>query len=218
MTFWIEMVGWAAVAFTFAAYSMKTMLPLRVVAILANISFVYFSYEESILPTLVLHLALLPLNVTRLVQILKMRRKVRDVSHQDGNLEGLRPLLKAVDFDDGSYVFRKGDPPDRIYVLDAGEIELVELGKTLKPGELFGEIAFFTEQKVRTLSAKCKGPCRILTMNENDFLRVYYQDPSFGFYIIKLVASRLYEGIEQRPDAYRTAAGGDNSSSERHPV
>jgi len=44
MTFWIEMVGWAAVAFTFAAYSMKTMLPLRVVAILANISFVYFSY------------------------------------------------------------------------------------------------------------------------------------------------------------------------------
>lgn len=203
---WIEVTGWLAAAFTFSAYSMKTMLPLRVVAVFANLSFISYSYAEWILPTLALHLALLPLNLTRLIQILRMRRKMRQVRRDGADLDWLRPLLKAVEMPDEAYVFHKGDPPDRIYLIDRGEIELVELGKVLGAGELFGEIAFFTEQKVRTLSARCKGPCRILTMNEDDFLKLYYQDPSFGYTMVKLVASRLYEGIEQRPDAYRTAA------------
>jgi hypothetical protein len=50
-------------------FTMKSMRPLRVVAILSNAAFIYYAVAVHILPVLVLHSVLLPLNVFRLVQI-----------------------------------------------------------------------------------------------------------------------------------------------------
>jgi len=62
----VEAVGWAAACLTFAAYAMKTMLPLCVIAIAANLCFLVYSALAQLYPTLVLHLALLPFNAFRL--------------------------------------------------------------------------------------------------------------------------------------------------------
>jgi hypothetical protein len=46
---------------------MPTMLPLRLVAIMSNILFVTYGYAAHIPPVMFLHIALLPINVVRLL-------------------------------------------------------------------------------------------------------------------------------------------------------
>src|SRR5271169_1379032 len=46
---------------------MRTMVPLRLIAILSNILFLLFGYIEHIYPVFFLHVALLPINTWRLL-------------------------------------------------------------------------------------------------------------------------------------------------------
>jgi hypothetical protein len=64
-----DLLGWIAVIFTLAAFSMRTMRPLRVAAIGANLFFIAYAYLEGAVPILALHAVLLPFNVVRLWQL-----------------------------------------------------------------------------------------------------------------------------------------------------
>ncbi len=48
---------------------MKSMLRLRVTAILSNVAFIFYACISHLHPVLVLHCILLPLNLLRLVQM-----------------------------------------------------------------------------------------------------------------------------------------------------
>jgi hypothetical protein len=61
-----DLLGYAASCAVLATFLMRTMLPLRLVAILSNVLFVAYGYVEHISPVLFLHLALLPINFWRL--------------------------------------------------------------------------------------------------------------------------------------------------------
>ena len=91
----------------------------------------------------------------------------------------------------GAVLFRKGDMATHIYLLVQGRIEFVEIGQTMEPGRLFGEIAFFAPDKRRTLTARCATNCTVLQMDEMTFKTLYFQNPAFGFEVVSLVAGRL---------------------------
>jgi hypothetical protein len=61
------LLGYAASAAVLATFLMRRMRPLRLLAILSNVLFVSYGYLEHILPVLLLHIALLPINAARLV-------------------------------------------------------------------------------------------------------------------------------------------------------
>jgi hypothetical protein len=65
----INVLGYAASSAVLATFLMRTMLPLRVVAILSNVLFVTYGYLAHIEPVLFLHVALLPINLARLVTL-----------------------------------------------------------------------------------------------------------------------------------------------------
>ena len=65
-----EVLGYIAATLVFATFSMKTMVPLRIIAIASNFLFIAYGYLHPAYPVLVLHVALLPLNVWRLRQML----------------------------------------------------------------------------------------------------------------------------------------------------
>jgi len=69
---WIDLLGYAASVSVLATFCMSTMVPLRVVAIGSNILFATFGALAHIYPVLVLHVILLPINVTRLIQLLRL--------------------------------------------------------------------------------------------------------------------------------------------------
>ena len=64
-----DLLGYAASGAVLATFLMRTMVPLRIIAILSNILFVAFGYIQHIYPVLFLHTALLPINTWRLVMV-----------------------------------------------------------------------------------------------------------------------------------------------------
>jgi hypothetical protein len=66
---WMDLLGYAASAMVLATFCMSSMLYLRLVAVGSNILFILFGLAAHIHPVLLLHLVLLPVNLTRLMQI-----------------------------------------------------------------------------------------------------------------------------------------------------
>jgi hypothetical protein len=66
-------IGLIASALVLAAFGMKEMVNLRIVAICSNIAFITYALLLNLPPILLLHVILLPLNGWRLVQELQRR-------------------------------------------------------------------------------------------------------------------------------------------------
>jgi hypothetical protein len=62
-------VGFAAAGLVLATFCMRSMKPLRWVAIASNVAFIAYAYLGGLAPVLLLHALLLPVNVYRLVQL-----------------------------------------------------------------------------------------------------------------------------------------------------
>ncbi len=56
----------------------------------------------------------------------------------------------------GEVLFRKGDEAEHLYILVEGRVDFPEVNVSAKPGEIFGEIAFFSPERRRTLSARLR--------------------------------------------------------------
>jgi hypothetical protein len=200
---YVELLGWAAAAFTLLAFSMRTMLPLRSAAVVSNVFFISYGAVGGLTPVLVLHLLLLPFNILRLVELLRTRRSIERARKGVVDARWLRNLTTArKNFPAGSVVFRKGDPPDFIYYVLSGRVGLEGVDVELGQGEVFGEIAFFTDARARTLTARCLEPCELLALDEAAFTRLHYQDPAFGLYLMRLITQRLMDGMGRTPNPY----------------
>jgi hypothetical protein len=71
---WNELVGFAAALAVLASFSMSSIIPLRSVAILSNVLFIIYGALGHIHPVLLLHAALLPINLIKLYQIARSRQ------------------------------------------------------------------------------------------------------------------------------------------------
>lgn len=192
-----ELAAWVASLLTFTTFYMKTMLPLRVVGICSNVAFLAFAVIENIVPVILLHGTLLPLNIFRLHQILKLVREMREASTGELAMDALLPFMTRRRFEAGETLFRKGDPSrDMFYVRD-GVIRLDELRRTVGAGDMLGEVSMFSPSRQRTATAVCETDGELLRMSDDQVLRVYYQNPKFGFYLVRLITRRLIENFEK---------------------
>ena len=190
---WIAVTGWIGASFTLMAFSMRTIIVIRSVALLSNVFFIAYGVYASIYPVLVLHIALIVMNTLRLLQV---RRDInRATKHQNVTdwAVALAPFMQKEYHNKGSQLFAKGDSPDKFYILINGNVRLSEIDKQLGAGELFGEIGFLTDTKQRTLTAMCDTDCQLLSGNEEAFTKAYYQSPALGMSMLRLVATRLNE-------------------------
>ncbi len=199
----IALVGWFAALLALAATAMKTMIPLRIFVCAASAVLAAGAAASGALILAAMSAAIFCVNLVRLLQLRRADVLAMDARKGNFSLDWIQEAMRPVDFADGEVIFRKGDPPHYIYYLHEGTVLLEELGITLSPGDIFGEIAFFSDTKERTLTAVCEGKCKIMVIRESDFMRLHHQNPAFGLFVLRLVASRLLDGVEQNPDAYR---------------
>ncbi|VTU19214.1 Crp/Fnr family transcriptional regulator [Variovorax sp. RA8] len=185
----------------------KTMIPLRCLAIGGNLGFLIYGALHPSLILVLLHGALLPINVFRAAQMVRLTRRVQ-IAAASNDLSGvwLRPYMRRRRLRKDAILFRKGDPAKRLYFLAEGRIEFVEIGQTMEPGRLFGEIGFFAPDKRRTLTARCATPCTVLQMDEMTFKSLYFQNPAFGFEVVTLVAGRLLADRQRLEDRLATVS------------
>jgi CRP-like cAMP-binding protein/multidrug efflux pump subunit AcrA (membrane-fusion protein) len=211
----LEFVGYVAAGLVFATFYMKTMIPLRVVGISSNVTFLLYSWVAGVMPLFVLHAALLPLNIWRLMQIRALVREVRKVAVGDLPLESLLPFMSPRRAEAGEVLFRRGDAAGEMFHLLSGAVRLEELGKTLGPGAMLGEISMFAPRRERTATAVCDTDVELLSITADKVMQLYYQNPRFGFHVIRLITGRLIENLRRGEPVW--ASDADPSSDQEPP-
>ena len=190
---WVEGVGYLASFLVFCAFYMKTMIPLRWVAIASNVAFITYGLAGRVYPVFVLHVVLLPLNCLRLHQMRTLIRRVREASRGKMSMEWLIPLMTVHRLESGHVLFRTGDPANSMYLILEGSVRLVELDVLLGPGALVGEIGVFAPDNRRTGTAVCETAVEVGAITDAKVLQLYYQNPAFGFSMFRLVVRRMLE-------------------------
>jgi hypothetical protein len=66
---WVDMVGYAAALAVLSSFSMSTIVPLRILAIVSNVLFGTYGVLAHLYPVFFLHSILLPINLFKLAQI-----------------------------------------------------------------------------------------------------------------------------------------------------
>jgi len=215
----VEFVGFLAAGLVFATFYMKTMIPLRIVGITSNVTFIVYSWFAGVVPLFVLHSLLLPLNVWRLMQMRALVREVRKVAVGDLSLESLLPFMSRRRAEAGEVLFRRGDAAGEMFHILSGTVRLEELGKTVGPGAMLGEISMFTPRRERTATAVCDTDVELLSITADKVMQLYYQNPRFGFHVVRLITGRLIENLRRieliSPDA---GTGRDQELPEGGPV
>ena len=199
--FWL---GATASTLTLVSFSMKSMLPLRLFALASNFFFIAYGYLDSLLPVLVLHSCLLPLNVKRLLDIRTLMADIKRATETSPVSQWMLPHMNRHAFKAGEVLFRKGDAADTMIYIASGEVRMEGLNQTLGPGELIGEIGLFSPDKKRTQTITCQTDGELYRMSGEMMYRLYYQNPSLGFYFMRLIVERLQRDIA-RERAVQTA-------------
>jgi len=199
-----ELAGYLAAILVFSTFYTKTMIPLRIVAITSNVAFLTYGYLGGLYPVLILHLTLFPLNIYRLLQMYRLIVLAKKSSEEKFKMDWLIPYMTKEVLPKGATVFNRGDKADKMYVLHKGSILLVELDIVLGEGEMIGETGIFSPDGKRMATAICQEETELYTMTDTRVLELYFQNPSFGFYLIKLITARLLanhpNGIHAEPE------------------
>jgi CRP/FNR family cyclic AMP-dependent transcriptional regulator len=148
-----ELFGYSASLLVFTAFYMKSMLPLRAVAIASNIAFMTYAWIDGLTPILVLHSALLPLNLLRLFQLRSFARQIENAVEDERSVELLLPLMRRVTIRPAEMLCDEKCVADELYYIVEGTVYLPEVKKEIGPGFWFGEIALFSHSPQKTVSA-----------------------------------------------------------------
>jgi hypothetical protein len=70
----IDALGYLASSLVLATFCMRSMYALRFVAISSNLAFMAYGFLGDLMPILLLHAALLPVNIVRLQELGATRR------------------------------------------------------------------------------------------------------------------------------------------------
>jgi CRP/FNR family transcriptional regulator, cyclic AMP receptor protein len=201
---WPMWFGYAAVVTSVVTCAMKTMIPLRIVSMVCNTLFIVYGFFGAVYPTFLLNLILLPLNTLRLQE---MRKLIRDVemaaSFGENSIDWLKPFMHGRKFRKGDILFHKGDIADAIFYSVGGRYRLCELGIEIPPGQIFGDLGFISPGNRRTQTIECIEDGEVLSATYQQVKELYYQNPQFGFYFLRLTSERLFQNIGRLEEELR---------------
>lgn len=193
----VELIGYAAVAVNVGVYLMRTMIPLRIFAIVTNALFIAYALFAEVYPTLVLNCILLPLNIYRLVEMLLLIKRTRvAVTHTDFDMTFIRPYAQRRQYQAGEKVFTKGELAEAMFIVESGVFTLPESSIDLSVHALVGELGLLAPGGVRTQSLVCKVEGELFVLSYEHFRQLFFQNPKFGYYFLQLTTGRLFQNID----------------------
>lgn len=192
---YVTVIGFIAAGLVIATLSMRTMVPLRIVGIASNCAFVTYGILFGSVPTVVLHTILLPLNIYRLREMLNLVKQVKVAAQGDMSMDWLKPFMSRRSIKAGDILFQKGDEADHVYFVVSGRLHLNEIDIDVLPGSVVGELGMLAPARRRTQTLECSEDGSLLEITYDKIEELYYQNPKFGFYFLRLSTSRLFENI-----------------------
>src|ERR1700740_2372159 len=174
---------------------MRTIVPLRIVGIISNVFFIAYGALAGVIPTFLLYLLSLPIKGIRLRQMLKLVKNARVSAQGDLSMDWLRPFMSPRKYRKGDIVFRKSDLAEEMFLTVTGKFLVTEIGVELPPGRMMGELGFVAPKNRRTQTVKCIEDGDVLTITYEKLLELYFQNPEFGYYFLRLTTERLMQNI-----------------------
>ncbi|WP_201860872.1 Crp/Fnr family transcriptional regulator [Microvirga soli] len=194
---WVEAIGWFGAALAITGSAMKTIIPLRCIGIGANICSLIVSAYLGNIPGVVANLILLPINSVRLYQMLGLIKRVKLASKSDLSMEWLKPFMTRSKTAAGEVLFAKGDVATCMFYTISGRYRLKEMGIELVQGQVVGEMGFLSPDNTRTQTLECIEAGEVLSISYDEVRQLYFQNPQFGFYFLRLASERLFANMER---------------------
>jgi CRP-like cAMP-binding protein len=145
--------------------------------------------------TFFLYLLSLPINVIRLRQMLNLVKKARISAQGDLSMDWLKPFMTSRKYRKGDVLFHKGDAANEMFYTVTGKFLVTEIGIELPPGRIMGELGFLSPKNRRTQTVECIENGDVLTITYDKLLELYFQNPEFGYYFLRLTSERLLSNI-----------------------
>ena len=172
---WVYLLGYFGASLTLSVYSMRRMIPLRIIGIAANCVFVVYGFLAAVYPQMVLHAILLPINVYRLREMVLLISKVKAASKGDLSMDWLKPHMRRRSAARGEVLFRKGDLSSDMFYTLTGRFRLSEIGQEIGPGQVIGEIGLIAPGNKRTMTVECIEDGELLTVTYDHVKELYFQ-------------------------------------------
>ncbi|WP_170303804.1 cyclic nucleotide-binding domain-containing protein [Reyranella soli] len=193
-----ESFGYIASALVFATFYMRTMLPLRIVAIASNVAFITYAAIDGLTPILILHGALLPLNLLRLLQIRDLTVQVEKAATHEFSARAILPFMRRRNLRASETLFSANDVAEELYYIVEGELFIPELQQAVGPGSFLGEIALFSSSGRRTATAIASTDCTVMSLGKKAVFAALLHSPQLGIHLLRVITVRMLENAGNR--------------------
>jgi hypothetical protein len=173
----------------------RTIVPLRVIGIISMVFFIAYGALAGAITTFLLYLLSLPINVIRLRQMLTLVKKARLSAQGDLSMDWLRPFMTPRKYKKGEILFKKGDLAKEMFYTVSGNFLIKEISIELPAGRVLGELGFIDPNNKRTATVESLENGEVLTITYDRLLELYFQNPEFGYYFLRLTTERLMQNI-----------------------
>ena len=137
-----------------------------------------------------------PGNINRLlliekVLVLKSLNLFKDTP--ENILADLAPLMKEMEYELGTEIFKEGDTGDCMYIIQQGNIKIHRGNTTLailKEKEVFGELSLL-DADTRSASATADTDCILYKIDQEPFYELMDERPEVAKGFIKILCQRL---------------------------
>jgi len=137
-----------------------------------------------------------PGNINRLlliekVLVLKSLNLFKDTP--ENILADLAPLMKEMQYEQGSEIFKEGETGDCMYIIQQGNIKIHKGNTTLailKEKEVFGELSLL-DADTRSASATADTDCTLYKVDQEPFYELMDERPEVAKGFIKILCQRL---------------------------
>src|SRR6187200_655310 len=191
----VNMLAFVGAAFYVATLMVRTIVPLRVIGIISIVFFIAYGALAGAVATFLLYLLSLPINVIRLRQMLALVKKARVSAQGDLSMDWLRPFMTPRKYKKGDILFNKGDIAKEMFYTISGNFLIKEIGIELPPGRVLGELGFIDPNNKRTATVESLENGEVLSITYDRLLELYFQNPEFGYYFLRLTTERLMQNI-----------------------
>ena len=201
-----NMLALTGATFFVATLMVRTIVPLRFIAIISNVFFIGYGVLAGAVPTFLLYTLSLPINIFRLRQMLNLVKKARVSAQGDLSMDWLRPFMTPRKYRKGEVLFHKGDPAKEMFLTVTGTFLVTEIGVQIPPGRMMGELGFVDPKNRRTQTVECIENADVLAITYEKLLELYFQNPEFGYYFLRLTTERLMQNISRLEGAIEANA------------
>jgi CRP-like cAMP-binding protein len=110
-------------------------------------------------------------------------------------MDWLRPFMTPRKYKKGEVLFHKGDVAKEMFYTVSGKFLVKEIGVELPPGRIMGELGFIDPKNRRTGTVESLENSEVLSITYDRLLELYFQNPEFGYYFLRLTTERLMQNI-----------------------